>query len=81
MEKVKAKVSTTLKDTKQVVKGAEDLVLATALVITSGYNAYDLTIREVGQVESYVRAAASAIIATVGAYAVVKVFKAIGEKK
>lgn len=79
ISKLKQDVLTAIDTTKKVVAGAKDLFLSTCLVVVSAYNAYDLTIRPVDQVEYYVRAVASGTILLLGAWAVVKVFKAIGE--
>lgn len=68
----KSKVKKTTNDTfataKRVVENAEHLVLALSLVITAGYNYYDLTIRPVGDVEYYIRLVASIVIVLKGAY-------------
>lgn len=58
----------------RVVGNAEHLVLAVALVVCAGYNYYDLTIREVGNVEYYARLVASVVIALKGAIEIFNFF-------
>ena len=74
MEKIKKQVNDTYKTGKRIIENAEELILATSLVIVAAYNWYDLTIRAVGNVEYSVRLAASVIIALKGAIAVVQFF-------
>ncbi len=74
MSKLTDNVKTTVTTTKNVVMNAEEFVLAASLVIVSVYNAYDLSIRPVGNIEFYVRAIASVVIGLKGATAVIKFF-------
>jgi hypothetical protein len=70
-----------VESTKKVIHGLENLILSASLVIVSFYNIYDLLNRPVDNFEYYVRAFASLVIALVGAGAIIKVFKALGENK
>ena len=81
LNKIKETGRQTVTTTRQVYDGAYEIVLATALVIVSTYNAYDLLIRNVGNFEFYTRAASSGLIGLAAAIALIRVFKAIGEKK
>ena len=78
--KVKDTIVKEINEIKQIAMGAKELVLAVSLVISAGYNWYDLTIRPVGKVEFYARTAAAVIIALIGASEALKVFKRIGDK-
>ena len=60
--------------TRRIVDNAEHFVLAIALIICAGYNWYDLTIREVNDVEFYVRLTASVVIALKGGLEVIRFF-------
>ena len=78
---MKYKFNETISTTKDIFKGLEDLVLSASLLIATFYNGYDLLNRPVGDFEYYVRATASVIIGLTGAWAIIKVFKRIGEEK
>lgn len=70
-------------ETKQTITnvydGASHLVLSVALVICAYYN-YE-GINNVSPFEYYARTIASVVIALVGAWAIVKIFKNLGESK
>jgi hypothetical protein len=80
MEKVKKQVNDTYKATKTVVTNAEELVIALSLLVSTFYNYYDLSIREVGKVEYTVRLAAVVITSFVGFYLLVRHFNKQGKK-
>lgn len=71
---LKTNVANTVSTTKRVIGNAEEFVLASSLVIVSIYNAYDLAIRLVDDIEFYVRAFASVVIGIKGAWAVIQFF-------
>lgn len=73
-DKVTKQVTESYRTVKRIVDNAEHLVLASSLIITAGYNWYDLTIRPVGKVELYIRLFASVVIALKGAIEVLKFF-------
>lgn len=71
---MKDMISNSVESTKTVAKNVEEFALAASLVIVSAYNAYDLNIRPVGNIEFYVRAGASVVIGLKGAYAIISFF-------
>lgn len=73
-EKVTKQVDKTYSSIKRVIENAEHFVIATALVIVASYNYYDLTIRPVGEVEYYIRLAASITIFLKGSIEVIRFF-------
>ena len=79
--KIKENIQTAKTTVEQIIKGAENLVLAVSIVIVSFYNIYDLLNRSVGNFEYYTRATASVVVALVGAVAIAKVLKQLGESK
>jgi hypothetical protein len=69
---IKDKTKEVVTTTKRVITNSERFVQGTALLVTSGYNYYDLTIRPVAEVEFYIRAAATVVIALRGAYELIR---------
>jgi ABC-type nickel/cobalt efflux system permease component RcnA len=74
MEKVKKQAKQLTESTKRVISGVEEFVIGAAVVITAGYNYYDLSIRPVGNVEYVVRLASSVIVALAGAWLLARHF-------
>ena len=74
MDKVKKQAKQVTESTKRVINGLEEFAIGTAIVITAGYNFYDLTIRPVDKMEYTVRLASSVIVALAGAFLLVKHF-------
>ncbi len=74
MEKVKKQAKQVTESTKRIINGVEEFVIGSAVVITAGYNYYDLSIRPVGNVEYVVRLASSVIVALAGAWLLAKHF-------
>jgi hypothetical protein len=74
MEKVKKQAKQVTESTKRIINGLEEFVIGSAVVITAGYNYYDLSIRPVGNVEYVVRLASSVIVALAGAWLLAKHF-------
>lgn len=78
--KVKKAIKDLVETAVKVYDGASHLILAIALVITAYYNYSTLT-SDLSEFEYYARVVASVVIGLTGAWQVVKVFKAVGEKK
>ena len=74
MEKVKKQAKEFTEATKRVINGLEEFVIGAAIVVTAGYNFYDLTIRPVTKVEYTVRLASSVIVALAGAWLLARHF-------
>ena len=74
MEKVKKQAKQLTESTKRVISGVEEFVIGAAVVITAGYNYYDLSIRPVGNVEYVVRLASSVIVALAGTWLLARHF-------
>lgn len=79
--KIKETIKREVQEVQEVADGLKETILSIALVITAGYNWYELTLRPVDQVEFYVRVSASAIIAYVGARQLLTIFKNLGGKQ
>jgi hypothetical protein len=74
MEKIKKQAKEVTEATKRVISGIEEFVIGVSIVITAGYNFYDLTIRPVGNVEYIVRLASSVVVALAGAWLLARHF-------
>ncbi len=74
MEKVKKQAKQVTESTKRIINGVEEFVIGSAVVITAGYNYYDLSIRPVGNVEYIVRLASSVIVALAGTWLLARHF-------
>lgn len=74
MEKVKKQAKELSEATKRVINGLEEFVIGVAIMVTAGYNFYDLTIRPVGNVEYTVRLASSVVVALSGAWLLARHF-------
>lgn len=78
--KIKKSYQETVSTISKVYDGASHLVLAISLVITGYYN-YTTISGNAAPFEYYVRTVASVVIALTGAWAVMKIFKNLGESK
>jgi hypothetical protein len=74
MDKVKKQAKEISEATKRIINGVEEFVIGSAIVITAGYNFYDLTIRPVDKVEYTIRLASSVIVALAGAWLLARHF-------
>lgn len=74
MEKVKKQAKQVTESTKRIINGVEEFAIGTAVVITAGYNYYDLSIRPVGNVEYAVRLTSSVIVALAGTWLLARHF-------
>jgi hypothetical protein len=72
--KVQQQAKEVVEATKAIATGVEEFIIGAAIVITAGYNFYDLTIRPVDNVEYYVRLFSSVVVALSGAWLLARHF-------
>lgn len=82
MDRIKSEFKKGYSATVHIVRGVENLVIASSAVVCAVYNVYGLRIQpDIAPFELYVRALATAVFGIIGAYKVAVVLKAIGEKE